>query len=318
MMTRLGLAVAASVLIFALGVATAAGLKVTERKITDKKPLYEIDFAYPQTGVPAIDGAIEGWIKEQAKTFIGYTHDGTLMPGQHFEGEISYEVQRNDGAMFGVLFTFYSFTGGAHPNSNFTAFNFVLPDGASVEIGDIFTREGIERISKISIASLKKDLTEGGGDTDWIMRGAGPIGKNFENFILKPNESAIYFDAYAVAAYAVGPQEVHIPLNQLRPFMRPDPRQPAASFDCARASTDIEHTICSSRDLARLDRHVADEYANALVWAVDNPAREKLKSEQRAWLGERDTHCRAAAQSMGSCLAAAYQARLTALQRRPE
>jgi uncharacterized protein YecT (DUF1311 family) len=318
--TSLPVAFVAALALFGVAAASAAGLKVTERKITEKKPTYEIEFAYPQVGIPAVDQAIEGWIKANVEEFRGYTKDGTLMPGQSYSGEISYTVERNDGAMFGVLFTYYTFTGGAHPNSNFTSFNFMLPDGAAVEIGDIFTRAGIERISKLSIASLNKDLVEpnDGGDTDWIAKGAAPIGKNFENFILKPNELAIYFDSYSVAAYAAGPQEVHIPLSQLRAFMRSDPRAPAASFDCAKAVTDIEQAICSSREVARLDRHVADEYFNALAWAVDEPAGNKLKNEQKAWLNERDTHCRVAAQSMTSCLSASYQARLKALQNRTE
>jgi len=98
--------------------------------------------------------------------------------------------------------------------------------------------------------------------------------------------------------------------------MRPDPRVPAASFDCAKAGTDIEQAICSSRDLAQLDRHVSDEFFNALAWAVDEPAKAKLKAEQKAWLGQRDTHCRVAAQSIVSCLMTSYQARLKALQNR--
>src|SRR4051794_16182945 len=104
------LAAVAAAFVFGGAVIAAAGLKVSERKITDKKPLYEIEFAYPQVGVAAIDGLIDGWIKEQAKTFVGYTHDKTTMqPGQSYSGEISYEVGRNDGQMFGVLFSFYSF-----------------------------------------------------------------------------------------------------------------------------------------------------------------------------------------------------------------
>lgn len=300
------------------GVASAAGLKVTERKVTEKKPRYDIEFAYPQVGIPAIDRTIEAWIKENVEDFRGYAKDETLNPSQPFSGEISYSVDRNDGQMFNVLFTYYTYTGGAHPNSTYASFNFLLPDGAQVEVGDLFTRAGIERISKLSIASLNKDLIEpqGGGDTDWIARGAGPLGKNFENFVLMPNELAIYFESYSVAPYAAGPQEVHIPLAQLRGLMRPDPRAPAASFDCAKAGTDIEHAICSSRELAQLDRRVADEYFTAVAWAVDEPAKAKLKSEQKAWLARRDGQCRVAAQSVVSCLTASYQARLKALRNR--
>jgi uncharacterized protein YecT (DUF1311 family) len=316
--SRLTALASAAILLMLANAAGAAGLKVTERKISEKKPTYEIEFAYPQVGIPAIDTAIERWIKDDAATFAGYAAEGKPPPDRAYSGEISYEVLRNDGAMFSVLFSYYTYAGGAHPNSNYTSFNFLLPDGASVEIGEVFTNAGIERISKLAIASLKKDLIEpnDGGDTGWIAKGAGPIGVNFENFILMPNELAIYFDAYQVAAYAVGPQEVHIPLSQLRAFMRPDPRAASASFDCAKAGTDVEQAICSSRDLARLDRRVSDKYFEALMWGPDDAARAKLNNEQKGWLTERDTHCRVAAQSMVSCLMTSYQARLKAIENR--
>lgn len=315
--SRLAALASIALLLVLTGAASAAGLKVTERKLAEKKAGYEIEFAYPQVGVPAIDRAIESWIRENAVTFAGYAAEGPIRPGFPYNGEISYDVQRNDGIMFGVLFNFYTYTGGAHPNANFTTFNFLLPDGASVEIGDLFTKAGIERISKVSIDSLKQDIIEThGGDADWIIRGAGPVGANFENFILTPNELAIYFDAYQVAAYALGPQEVHIPLSRIRQYMRPDPRAPAASFDCTKSTTDVEHAICSSRDLARLDRRVSDKYFLALQWAVDEPDRAKLKNAQRAWLSERDSRCRRAAQSMVSCLMATYRARLKVIENR--
>ena len=319
--SRLTLAALAAVALFlesAFG-AGAAGLKVTERKLEEKKRAYEIEYAYPQTGVPAIDHTIEAWIKEQAQTFAGYAKDWTPQQQNPYSGEISYEVQRNDGTAFAVLFSYYTYTGGAHPNSNYTAFNFLLPDGADVEIGEVFTNAGIERISKLSIASLKHDLMPNGdGDGDWIAKGAAANGANFENFILKPNELAIYFDAYHVAAYAVGPQEVHIPLAQLRSFMRPDPRAPSPGFDCAKASTDVEHAVCSSRELARLDRHIADKYFDALLWGPDDAARAKLRNAQRAWLVARDAQCRGAAQALTACLMTSYQGRWAAMNKAEE
>jgi uncharacterized protein YecT (DUF1311 family) len=298
--------------------APAATLKVTERKITEQRDKFEIEYAYPHTGVPAIDRTIEGWVKQEAKTFAGYQNEEPSPVGK-YTGEISYEILRNDGKMFAVLFVNGTYTGGAHPNANFTAFNFMLPDGADVEIGEVFTNAGIEKISKLAIASLKRDIVEPhGGDADWIAKGAAANGANFRNFILKPDELEIHFDAYQVAAYAMGPQEVHIPLTQLKGMMRRDPRAPSPGFDCAKASSEVERAICSSRELARLDRHVADRYFDTLAWAVDAPARAKIRNEQRAWLKERDTHCRAAAQPLVACLTSSYQARLKALENRTE
>lgn len=59
------------------------------------------------------------------------------------------------------------------------------------------------------------------------------------------------------------------------------------SFDCARATSATEHTICGSPDLAELDRAVARNYATALDGA-DGTTRAQIKADQRAWLGQRD------------------------------
>jgi uncharacterized protein len=51
-----------------------------------------------------------------------------------------------------------------------------------------------------------------------------------------------------------------------------------ASFDCARANTTVERTICGDRVLAGWDRSVATAYRTASV----DPA------DLRAWLSKRD------------------------------
>lgn len=59
------------------------------------------------------------------------------------------------------------------------------------------------------------------------------------------------------------------------------------SFDCAKASTRVEHTICGNADLAELDRAVARHYAAALD-GLDAGGRAQLQAEQRAWIAQRD------------------------------
>jgi uncharacterized protein YecT (DUF1311 family) len=307
-------------ILLAPAVAQAAGkLPVKTVKTSDHKPTYEVELAYPRTGHAAIDQAIETWAKDVAKDFVdGVTSGETTSATGKQAMELSFEVQRNDGRMFAVLFSTYSYTGGAHPNSVYEAFTFLLPDGARVEIADLFTRKGIERISALSIAQLTKDIggPDGMTDTDWIKRGAGPNARNFSNFALKATELALYFDAYQVAAYAAGPQEVHIPLAKLKGMLRPNPRAPAASFDCAKAGGDVEQAICGNRDLARLDRHVAEAYFDKLSWAADDLTRYALRHNQREWLLKRD-QCRVRAESFDGCLTRVHQERLKALRASP-
>src|SRR5215510_16488687 len=79
----------------------------------------------------------------------------------------------------------------------------------------------------------------------------------------------------------------------------------AASFDCARASTNVERLICSSSELSKLDDLLADAYRGARAQA-SNAA--NLGREQRQWMARRDACVDA------DCIKKAYEARLGVLQ----
>lgn len=79
----------------------------------------------------------------------------------------------------------------------------------------------------------------------------------------------------------------------------------AASFDCTKAKTWAEKTVCSTKQLSSLDELLAASFKKALANTDDKAA---LKTEQVAWLtAERDVCADVA------CLKAAYTARLAAL-----
>jgi uncharacterized protein YecT (DUF1311 family) len=67
---------------------------------------------------------------------------------------------------------------------------------------------------------------------------------------------------------------------------RPTDAKPVASFDCGKAESPTEKTICGSFDLASWDRSVALAFRQALA---RRPEKEKeLRAGQQAWLRERD------------------------------
>jgi uncharacterized protein len=80
----------------------------------------------------------------------------------------------------------------------------------------------------------------------------------------------------------------------------------AASFDCAKAVSPLEKTICSDALLSDLDAKLERTYRRALDSARQP---EALKSEQRAWLATERKRC-----SDVACLRQVYQRRLTALE----
>jgi len=79
----------------------------------------------------------------------------------------------------------------------------------------------------------------------------------------------------------------------------------AASFDCAKAGTKIEKTICADVELSRLDELLGRFYYGAAEFVKQQPC---FKQDQREWLSKVRNRCDDAA-----CLRKVYLERLGAL-----
>jgi uncharacterized protein len=93
----------------------------------------------------------------------------------------------------------------------------------------------------------------------------------------------------------------------------------APSFDCARASTVVEHTICRIPQLADFDSTIAALYAQALG-LLDAADAGALRTDQRLWLKVRDD-CNyqvpgnpAVTTDVGGCLADTMATRVSQLK----
>lgn len=67
--------------------------------------------------------------------------------------------------------------------------------------------------------------------------------------------------------------------------------KPKASFDCAKAKTTVEKTICGSVSLASFDLSVAESYKQNIVGFTEGKdplAVKRVKASQKAWLKKRD------------------------------
>jgi uncharacterized protein len=85
------------------------------------------------------------------------------------------------------------------------------------------------------------------------------------------------------------------------------------SFDCAKASSDVEKLICSDAELAGLDRSLAGLYGTLLK---HTPASEQkmLKAEQRGWVKGRDECWKS--DDLRGCVASEYRTRINELKDR--
>ena len=78
----------------------------------------------------------------------------------------------------------------------------------------------------------------------------------------------------------------------------------AASFDCTRAATTVEKSICADSKLNGLDETLARNYRAITSSNIGDGARKAIRLEQRQWLKERN-RC-----GDQSCLVKAYTDRI--------
>ena len=81
----------------------------------------------------------------------------------------------------------------------------------------------------------------------------------------------------------------------------------AASFDCKKASTDVEHAICDDPKLNVLDEQISDRYRHVLSESVASKVPD-IRTAQRTWLAGRDG-CKGAAEGLKVCLQARLASR---------
>jgi uncharacterized protein len=86
----------------------------------------------------------------------------------------------------------------------------------------------------------------------------------------------------------------------------------SASFDCAKAATIIEKSICSDAALSRLDGELGEIYA-LLRSQLSGEEAKKLKRDQVKWIQERNKACRSGSTS---CLSASIGTRIYTLRER--
>ncbi len=88
--------------------------------------------------------------------------------------------------------------------------------------------------------------------------------------------------------------------------------QYSTSFDCKKAASQIEKTICESKPLADADVELGLIYKN-LISNLDPRDKRLLKKEQIEWLKKRNTSCPSS--SNVACIQALYAQRIEALKK---
>jgi uncharacterized protein len=84
--------------------------------------------------------------------------------------------------------------------------------------------------------------------------------------------------------------------------------QGGPSFDCAKASNEVERAICKDPELAKADRDMAAAYS-ALIARLSGAAKDDAVKDQARWIGERNRACAVDTDGVDVCLKRRYKAR---------
>jgi hypothetical protein len=110
--------------------------------------------------------------------------------------------------------------GRAHPFHAHQVLNFDLTHGKALVLNDLFKKNAayLQAIAKYSNNKLNQTLND-----KWLIAdGTKADLKNYKNWNLEADSILITFDEYQVAPYVDGPQEVEIPLAELKKWFAAD------------------------------------------------------------------------------------------------
>ncbi len=215
------------------------------RKVVNKKSRYEIETALPHLAGPQLAGpqaagidpakveafnkAVARFVAARAGEFKKSVDEMAREEAAPSQGaktalppnslDIDYEVFAANKDYISILIYFSEYTGGAHPNTVSSSFNYDLNRKAIVKLADLFTPNSnyLKVISDYALKELKKLDT-----VSYAEQGAGPKLENFHSWNITTAGLRITFDPYQVGAYAAGEHEVVVPYSVLKPIVKPD------------------------------------------------------------------------------------------------
>lgn len=185
----------------------------------------EIEVAYPTeiAAYPFVQQTVDAYLDtaraEFVNNFVQYGMDFPS-PGPWSFHVISDAFYHND--IMSLQFTISDYTGGAHPNAYFRTFMFDLAQGRELGLADMFI-EGEATLNDLA-PLVQADLIAQWGDdmdTQWMQDGTTPTVENYQNVLLAPDALVFLFPPYQVGPYAMGPQQVSLPLTQISGFLVP-------------------------------------------------------------------------------------------------
>ena len=145
---------------------------------------------------------------------LNYPPDSVFQPSSL---QIDYLPHWNDAGRLSLLVNVYTYiSGAAHPYSYMLTLNYDLANGKALSLQDVFQPDSdyLTFLLNYSENELKQR------DNIYMEGSLSADAQHYQFFTFTKQGLALHFEPYHVAAYAAGPQEVIIPYDQLKTFLR--------------------------------------------------------------------------------------------------
>ncbi|WP_299488420.1 DUF3298 and DUF4163 domain-containing protein [Acaryochloris sp. IP29b_bin.137] len=211
-----------------------------------KAPCTQITVAYPQfhpsstptsTAIDAINNHIQQLLLQKAANdrppqdiesamsqFIRDYHAAVKeFPRQGvWADEKQVEVKTNQPHLLSLQFSHYFYTGGAHPNSSRTYWNFNPKTGTLIQLSDVLVKGYAPKLNAIAeqhfravkALSPSTSLNKAGF---WFENDKFQVN---DNFLIAPEGLIFFFNTYEIGPYVVGPTEIKIPYTELEELIK--------------------------------------------------------------------------------------------------
>ncbi|MBE1554439.1 polysaccharide deacetylase family protein [Sporosarcina limicola] len=190
------------------------GIKIVTE--TSNDTYFPFAIQYPQSLHNPFNDEIAGYIKNAKQSYLAAMEESKRQNSKH-KGElnISFETLSHHSGNYSFVLIDGRFVGGANGTTEIRSFHLNPKTGHSATIEDVLGNDlkSLEKISTLVREHLHNDseLKDYLFTEDVAVKTA-PIWKNFSNFALTDESIIFYFDEYELAAGAVGPTIVPIPI----------------------------------------------------------------------------------------------------------
>ena len=195
--------------------------EIKSETLNESNQYYTITAEYPVTKDPGIAATLKAFASDavaQFKDDVAWVMDpgaGASASDGSLSLDISYREQKTS-ALETYIFSITTYTGGAHGLQVTKTFTY-NKDSKAIGVLDLFSngQKGLDTVATFVQGEITKKKIS---DAAWIKDGAAPTVDNYKNFVVGDDGITFIFDAYQVAPYAAGIQNILVPTSVFASF----------------------------------------------------------------------------------------------------